>query len=125
MLPELAVVYASGLIPSAGLTALHSFLFRRKMHSTQMMNVQNNLRSIDMFWSDSESKIKPFAISDFEKDQSAYYRTVLILGTVCFFLSWVGFALQLLKVFASALTEKTLSPSEVKSIVTELQATTH
>ena len=140
MLPELAVVYVSGLPPSAALTALHSFLFRRKMQSAQMMNVQNNLRSIDMFWSDTESKIKPFAASDFEKDQIAYYRTVLILGIVCFFLSWVGFALQLLvmasiryfamprlerKVFASALTEKTLSPSEVKSIVTELQTTTH
>ena len=138
MLPELAVVYVSGLPVSAALTGLHSFLFRRKMRSTRMLNVQNNLRSIDMFWSDSESKIKPFTVSDFEKDQSAYYRTVIILGIVCFFLSWAGFALQLLvmasiryfamprlerKVFASSLAEKTLSPNEAKSIVTALQTT--
>jgi hypothetical protein len=96
MLPELAAVYVIGLPATAALTGLHAFLYRRKMKSAEMSNIQSNLRTIGKYWSDSESKIKEFSEDSFAQDQRAYGKTVLWLGLFCFGFSWIGFFLQLL-----------------------------
>ncbi len=136
MAPELGIAYVAGLPATASLTALHAFLFKRKMNSLKMRNVQTNLGLVGKFWSDSEGKIKDLAPNmGIEQDKRAYYRTVLWLGIFCFGLSWIGFFLQLLvmlsirylarprlerKVFESPLAETVCEPSKVRSHLSEL-----
>src|SRR4051812_32509323 len=96
MVPEMAAAYVIGLPATAGLTGLHAFLFRRKMNSAKMRNIQMNLQSVNLFWSDAEGKIKPWSEGAVEADRKTYFTTVKWLGILCFFLSWIGFFLQLL-----------------------------
>src|SRR4051812_45675384 len=96
MVPELALTYVIGLPATGSLTGLHAFLFRRKINSIEMRTVQTNLQQVGLFWSDTESKIKPYTPDAVDADTQNYYKTVLWLGLFCFFLSWIGFFLQLL-----------------------------
>lgn len=129
MAPELAAVYVVGLVPSASLTALHLFLFRRKIKSEEMQTLQVNLQKVNLFWSESNGEISTLEQGTPAQSERKYFRNVIIFGIIFFFLSWIGFFVQLLimislrylamprverALFASRLAEEDLIESEVR-----------
>lgn len=138
MLPELAVAYVTGLPANALLSGLHAFLFHQKMRSNAMAQVQTNLAKLDLFWSDSESKVKRIGETNQTTDKASYYRTVLRLGVICFFMSWLGFFLQLLvmisvrfiarprlekALFSSELAQQNLSYEDIRARLDQISLT--
>lgn len=101
-----------------------------------MVRLQENLGKVALFWAESESSIQPCTQQSWPLDQAKYRRSVLVLGTICFFLSWLGFAAQMIvmlsvrylavsrieqKVFSSTLVTKDLAVDEVSKLVSELK----
>lgn len=129
MLPEMAFGYAVGMVPSAALTGVHLSLHHRKIHSPEMRRLQENLGKVGLFWCETESRIRPLKPESLQKDFAKYQRSVILLGGLCLFLSWLGFLIQLgimasirylaisrmeKRLFQSPLIDKALSASEVQ-----------
>jgi hypothetical protein len=98
MLPELAAVYVTGLVPSAAVTGLHLVLFQRKMASPEVLRLQSNLAKLDLFWAESRGEIRRLneGLDTPLTDRAAYVRHVRWVGLLTFFLSWPGAALHIL-----------------------------
>lgn len=138
MIPEIAAAYVAGLVPSSALTGLHLFLFRRKIKSKEMRCLQINLQKVNLFWSESNGEISTLEQGTPTLSERKYFRNVLIFGVIFFFLSWIGFFVQLLimislrylamprverALFASRLAADELSEAEVRSELQLLRGT--
>lgn len=138
MIPEIAGAYVTGLIPSSGLTGLHLYLFRRKIHSKAMAVLQLNLQKVNLYWSESNGEISTLEQGTPSQSEKRYFKSVVIFGIVFFFLSWIGFFVQLLimvslrylamprlerALFASKLAEHEMSESEVRNALQLLRGT--
>jgi hypothetical protein len=138
MVPEVAAAYIAGLVPSSALTALHLFLFRRKIKSQEMQTLQANLHKVNLFWSESNGEISTLEQGTPTQSERKYFKNVLIFGVIFFFLSWIGFFVQLLimislrylamprverALFASRLAKEYLTEVEVRSELQILRGT--
>lgn len=138
MIPEMAAAYLTGLVPSAALTALHLYLFRRKIKSNEMTCLQTNLQKVNLFWSESNGEISTLEQGTPAQSERKYFRNVLIFGVFFFFLSWIGFFVQLLimislrylamprverALFASRLAAEELSEADVRKELQLLRGT--
>ena len=138
MIPEIAAAYVTGLVPSSALTALHLYLFRRKIKSKEMHCLQSNLQKVNLFWSESNGEISTLEQGTPALAERKYFRNVIIFGVFFFFLSWIGFSVQLAimislrylamprverALFASRLAHQDLPESDVRSELQLLRGT--
>lgn len=127
MIPEIAAAYVTGLVPSSALTGLHLFLFRRKIKSKEMICLQNNLQKVNLFWSESSGEISTLEQGTPALSERKYFRNVIIFGVIFFFLSWIGFFVQLLimislRYLAMPRVERALFQSRLaKELMTEAE----
>ena len=132
MLPEMAVSYSIGLLPNLGATGLHLYLHRRKMLSPGMKQLRHNLSQIHCYWNDSKNRIENLRKNSFQEDLWAYQKGVFIFGALCFFMSWLGFFIQVMimvslryivisrfeqEIFSSELAAKSLATNEITSFL--------
>lgn len=135
-MPELAAIYASGLLACLALTVVYVLLRRRRRHSDAAQTLQANLRKVNLYWSDNRDAVVPF-ISEAEcKEDEKAQRAVTLTGALLSLLSWAGVAFLLLvmiserflarsrrerKLFSSRLIhERSLSPSDVREELSRL-----
>lgn len=138
MVPELAAAYVTGLVPSSALTALHLYLFRRKIKSAKMHTLQVNLQKVNLFWSESNGEISTLEQGTPAQSERRYFKNVIIFGIIFFFLSWIGFFVQLLimislrylamprverALFASRLANEEMPEKEVRAELQTLRGT--
>ena len=137
MAPEMAAAYVAGLIPSALVTGAHLLLFRKKITSAPMQQLQKNLATVGMYWSESGACIRTLAEGTPDSDSAIYLKGLKILGLGCFFLSWIGVFFHLLilcslrylavprierAILNSALIRRPLGSAEVMDVLAEIQA---
>ena len=136
MAPELAVSYVIGWIPSLTLTGIHFHLHRKKLHSPATINLQKNLRQAGLYWNETDSRVQEYKEYSAEKDKTASRRSITLMGTFSFFLSWIGFFFHLLILFSiqilavsrlekalysSELAQREVSSAELQSILQDLK----
>ena len=137
MAPEMAAAYVAGLIPSTLVTGAHLLLFRKKINSPAVHQLQANLRLVGMYWSESGACIRTLAEGTPSTDDRIYLKGLKILGLACFFLSWIGMFFHLLillslrylavprierAILSSGLVRRTLTGAEVMDVLAEIQA---
>lgn len=134
-MPEIAAAYAAGIFLTFCLVGLHIYLQSHKQKSLAMRQVQNNLKKINLFWSESESEIKAYEPLAEKQDAEKSIRSILISGVGFIFLSWLGFFLQLIlmfslkylavkrvetRLFESELAEKDLDAEKSRDLVAKI-----
>jgi len=65
----------------------------RKSRRQQLLNIHENLKQIDLAWSNNEANIKPAANVDFFKENYREKKWFLLAGAVLSMASWLGFFL--------------------------------
>ena len=130
MIPELAAAYVTGIVPSAALTGLHLYLFRKKIKSPEMSTLQQNLQKVNLFWSESNGEVSTLEQGTPAQSERHYFKNVMIFGIIFLFLSWIGFFVQTLimislrylamprverALFASKLAHQNLNEAEVRA----------
>ena len=136
-MPELAAIYALGLIFGLLETALFLFLWKRRRRGTEFSNVRANLAKANLYWSESRDRLGPPSPAEEADDMSTSLRTIGLTGALLSFLSWPGaffFALVMVsyRFFARSRLEKRLFDSplsrradlaavEVASLVIDIQ----
>jgi hypothetical protein len=136
MAPEMAVSYVIGWIPSAVTTGLQIWFHRKKVKSLAYQQLQNNLKKIDLMWSESTSDIEPFIEGKEEEALKSYEKSILLMGALFLLLSWLGFFFNLAvllsvhflavsrreqKIFSSSLSIKDVDKMEVALILKETE----
>lgn len=137
MAPEMAVAYVAGLIPSTLVTGAHLLLFRKKVNSAPIQQLQRNLAEVSMYWSESGACVRTLAEGNPTDDARIYLRGLKLLGLACFFLSWIGMFFHLIilvslryiavprierAILSSRLAQRRLSQGEVMEVLSEIQA---
>jgi hypothetical protein len=132
MAPEMALSYVIGTIPSLTVTVLHFWLHKKKITSKPFLQLQRNLQGVQKYWCESQGKILDLTEDAIAKDDKNFRKTLKVMGTIFFFLSWFGFFFNLIilisihsiaisryekKIFNSALCEDDLSFSEVENVL--------
>lgn len=136
-MPELAAVYALGLLTSAFSTFLFLVLWRRRKTARPAVTLNSNLKKIGLFWSEHHDRIETWEEGIEERDWQASARSFGLLGAMLSALSWGGFVLLLILIvsiralarsrleknlFSSPLArESSLSPERVREIVDPLR----
>ena len=135
MAPEMAAGYIIGWIPSLSITGLHYWLHKKKIESVNYKQLQKNLSTVNKFWSETQGQLSELGEDSILEDKYQFRKSLLIMGTFFFFMSWVGFFFNLLilfsihfwaisrkekKVFESLLCQKDLPQEEVNSILKSL-----
>lgn len=135
MAPELAAAYVVGWIPSLAVTGLHFWLHERKRKSKSVVQLQKNLSQIDKYWCESQGRVLDLTEQVITHDRDSSKKTILISGALFFFLSWLGFFLNLVilisihylavsrlekEIFSSDLASRDLTPDEVKNFFSSL-----
>jgi len=125
MLPELAAIYGVGMLPPLLVGVVQRVRALRKRKSKQFLQVQKNLRSVNLFWSAVEDNIKKYSEEQELKEARKESATFRVITISAIFLSWPGLFLLLViflspssrlqkRVFESVLSEKDLSAQEVR-----------
>lgn len=135
MAPELAAAYVVGWFPSLAVTGVQYWLHERKRKSKSVAQLQKNLSLIDKYWCESQGKVLDHNEQVIAHDRDSFKKTILISGALFFFLSWLGFFLNLLilisihylavsrlekEVFSSDLARRDLTPDEAKDFFSSL-----
>lgn len=136
-MPELAAAYTVGFLSSLLLTTVFYLLWSRYQQRTEALTLYENLKTVDVYWSDREDRLKAWSEVDFEVDQKKAARSLIATSVGLSFLSWVGFAFILLlmlsyrflarsrfekRLFASDLATRARMPrNEVESVLKEIR----
>ena len=89
-MPELAAMYAVGVLLSLGLTGLFVFLQARRSNGATARNVRANLRKAGLYWSENQDKILPWNEDAEAIDRKGSRTTILVTGVLLSLLSWAG-----------------------------------
>jgi hypothetical protein len=89
-MPELAAIYALGILFSAAITGIQLLWWRRHRSSIGMARLNENLAKVGFFWSDHADALQALKPGHEEAERVALSRSVLISGFVLGFLSWIG-----------------------------------
>lgn len=137
MAPELAAAYVIGWIPSAGLTAFQAYLYERKIKKAESRQLQTNLRKVHSYWAESQGKVLSLDEGSPQKDRKIFRRSLLIMGALFLFLSWLGVFFHLLvmssmhvlaisrfekRIFSSALVTQELDDKKIAELLKEISA---
>ncbi|MGE0634095.1 MAG: hypothetical protein AB7O96_16895 [Pseudobdellovibrionaceae bacterium] len=95
-MPELALMYAVGLGVNLILAAIHLLLQLRKLHSLDLLKIQENLSKVNLIWSDREGRLRNKAEYNAEVEWKKQKKTIILTGAFCSLLSWPGLGLQFL-----------------------------
>ncbi|MFZ4402917.1 MAG: hypothetical protein ACOYOK_02335 [Pseudobdellovibrionaceae bacterium] len=135
MAPELALAYTVGLIPSGGFSLFHFLYHKRKSKSAAMIQLQNNLKKCNYFWSENTGTIEIYSTELQLKDQQQQRSTYILICSTATLLSWLGLFFHLIvffslnyiaisrnekKIFSSALVDQDLSIENVEDLLKEL-----
>lgn len=103
-----------------------------------MKVLQVNLQKVNLFWSESNGEISTLEQGTPAQSERRYFRSVIIFGVIFFFLSWIGFFVQLLimislrylamprlerALFASKLARDEMSEKQVRDELQLLRGT--
>lgn len=89
-MPELAAIYAVGILSSLILTMVALAGTHRRRSSQALVNLNTNLARIGLFWSDHRDDLVAWTASAEHDERRSLSRSLLISGTVLSTLSWVG-----------------------------------
>lgn len=135
MAPEMAAAYIVGLVPSAAVTGMQIWFHRKKIKSIKYRLLQQNLKKVNLVWREAHSELEPYKPDKENQDLKKFEKDILLMGTLFFFLSWIGaffngiilFSVHVLavsrkerKIFASALTQEDLLVEKIQDILREL-----
>lgn len=136
-MPELAAAYAVGILSSLLLTGLFLFLWSRYRSREAAITLAENLKLVNLYWSDREDRLKPWDEVEFRKDREKAFNSLLATSVGLSFLSWAGFFFILLlmisyrflarsrlenRLFNSPLANETrLSRSRVSDFINEVR----
>lgn len=138
MAPELAAAYVIGWIPSASLSVAQAYLYNRKTKRTESRQLQANLSKVHSYWAESQGKVVSLDEGSPNRDRQIFYRSLLVMGALFLFLSWLGVFFHLLvmtsmyllaisrfeeKIFSSELVKKDLDEKTVAELLQEISAT--
>ena len=114
MLPELLVGYTVGLVPASSLCLAHHLRNRKRENSLPTTLLQNNLRKVNLYWSQYEGQIIPFSIESLQIEAERQKKAMLTIAIIFSVSSWPGFFFHLI-VFASPPSrfEKTVFSSDL------------
>jgi hypothetical protein len=89
-MPELAAIYAVGVIVGYVLTALNIAIRNRHRSSAAFKSLEANLKKADLYWSYDEDKIVTWSESRVKEDAAKGNRGFAIAGALISALSWAG-----------------------------------
>lgn len=89
-MPELAALYALGVVLSWLLIAIFLFSWKRQRNNTKTKTLRANLRKIDLWFSEHHDKLEPWSDEAPAKEEASAFRTFLIAGLLISALSWIG-----------------------------------
>lgn len=96
MAPEIALVYGLGLIPSALMSAVHFESQRRKQKTPALLQIQRNLKKLNLFWADYAGEIQSLNDSSPSQDFEKFKKGLIISSYFFISLSWIGLCFHLL-----------------------------
>ena len=136
-MPELAAAYAVGVFASLSLTIVFYFLWSRYRDRTAARTLNENLKSVLLYWSDREDRLKSFTEEEERADRKQGAISLIATSAGLSFLSWAGFFFILIlmlsyrylarsrlekRLFESELAnEKRLPPLRVAALVSEIK----
>ena len=138
MIHIMAGVYVVSFLISSVMSLLYIWSMKKYYQSAPYLNLNSNLASLGLYWSDSQSEILPALPQSIYQDQSeaikSFSRVALLASFTsiigCLFLSLFIFSIRKVakprlekKILASKLAQQIkLDPEEIKEIVLSLQA---
>lgn len=129
-MPELAALYAAGVLTELLLAGLFLFSLQRRNRRGTYAIVRGNLAKVGCYWSENKERILEGTDDDEIRDRKASFKTLAITGALLASISWLGVAFFAVlavshrylarsrlerELFASQLaTERDLTPEAVR-----------
>jgi hypothetical protein len=123
-MPELALMYGVGVLVSLGIGIIFGIKQRSKYHQQEYLCLQNNLRKLNLRWSELNLSIERIPDGKLDMDLIEYNKartTSFFLTSGAAALSWIGAGFLMiiwlsLKFLINSRDEKKLKNSEIAKV---------
>lgn len=105
-MPELAAIYAVGVLLGFIVTAANIALRKRRRQSSTFQRVESNLRKVDLYWSENEDRIVDWSETRAKDDAAKGNGGFMVAGALISGLSWPGVFFLLILVLSEHVLAK-------------------